>query len=598
MQYTSDNVQVPHEHLSARNSHYTPRPWVVLARRFTMLGLNVVTLAALFIGVGHILGSGGWTMIDVLIMACVVLSAPWTVLSSWNAIIGLGLTLFSRDPVKLVAPFWSEAYARNPVKGRCALLMTVRNEDPDRAFARLEAIRASLEKTGQSAAFDLFVLSDTDKPEIAEREERLFADKLLALAGSGSAFYRRRNERTGFKAGNVWEFVETRGSKYDLMIPLDADSLMSGTTIVRMVATMERHPEIGILQSLAVGAPTESGFARIFQFGMRQGMRSFTLGSAWWQQDCGPFWGHNAVIRVDAFAKYCKLPVLPGSAPLGGHLLSHDQIEAVLMRRGGYEVRVIPEETESWEENPVTILDYMQRDQRWCNGNMQYWRLLAMPGLKPISRFQIAQAIMMYIAPLAWMAMMMLAAIKAMTETVEVFDPALAITLYVSMFVLSLMPKIVGAVQVSLEPNGVAKLGGPVRFAASMLVEFLFSLLMAPVVAFRLTIFMIGLLFGARISWGGQTRDAYCLSWAEAVRTMWPQTLFGLTLTTVFTIYAPQALPWAAPVLCGLLVSIPFTVITASPQFGEWMRRNMIGRTPEEGREQAAYIGKFAPMAG
>src|SRR5690606_28675210 len=367
-------------------------------------------LAALFIGVGHILGSGGWTMIDVLIMACVVLSAPWTVLSSWNAIIGLGLTLFSRDPVKLVAPFWSEAYARNPVKGRCALLMTVRNEDPDRAFARLEAIRASLEKTGQSAAFDLFVLSDTDKPEIAEREERLFADKLLALAGSGSAFYRRRNERTGFKAGNVWEFVETRGSKYDLMIPLDADSLMSGATIVRMVATMERHPEIGILQSLAVGAPTESGFARIFQFGMRQGMRSFTLGSAWWQQDCGPFWGHNAVIRVDAFAKYCKLPVLPGSAPLGGHLLSHDQIEAVLMRRGGYEVRVIPEETESWEENPVTILDYMQRDQRWCNGNMQYWRLLAMPGLKPISRFQIAQAIMMYIAPLAWMAMMMLAA--------------------------------------------------------------------------------------------------------------------------------------------------------------------------------------------
>lgn len=598
MQYTSEDVQVLHERLSARDTQSNPRWWTVPARRLTMVGLNVATLAALFAGVATVLGGDGWTPVDVMIMACVVLSAPWTVLSSWNAIIGLFLTLAYRDPAKVVAPFWSDASLRTPIMSRCALLMTVRNEDPDRAFARLESIRASLEQTGQSGAFDLFVLSDTDIPAIAEREEQLFAEKRHLFAGLGNAYYRRRSARTGFKAGNVWEFVETRGSNYNLMIPLDADSLMSGTTIVRMVTTMERHPEIGILQSLVVGAPTDSGFARIFQFGMRQGMRAFTLGSAWWQQDCGPFWGHNAVIRVDAFARHCELPVLPGRAPLGGHLLSHDQVEAVLMRRGGYEVRVIPEETESWEENPVTILDYMQRDQRWCNGNMQYWRLLGMPGLANVSRFQIAQAIAMYIAPVAWMLMMTLAAVKAATETMETFDPALAVGLYVSMFVLSLMPKIVGAIQIALEPSGVARLGGPIRFLAGLLVEFLFSLLMAPVVAFRVSIFMVGLLFGARISWGGQTRDAYRLSWSEAARAMWPQTLFGAVLTAVFAHYAPQALPWAAPVLCGLLISVPFAVLTSSPQFGNWMRRNGIARAPEEAQTPTTYVSGYAPLAG
>lgn len=598
MQYTSEDVQVLRERSGARDAHSSPRWWVVPARRITMAALNIATLAALFAGVAKVLEGGGWTSIDILIMACVVLSAPWTVLSSWNAIIGLGLTLMYRDPTKVVAPFWSDSSGREPISSRCALLMTIRNEDPDRTFARLEAIRGSLDQTGQGQAFDVFVLSDTDNPAIAEREEQLFADKHRLLSGAGNAFYRRRSSRTGFKAGNVWDFVETRGSDYDLMIPLDADSLMSGSTILRMVTTMERHPEIGILQSLVVGAPTDSGFARIFQFGMRQGMRAFTLGSAWWQQDCGPFWGHNAMIRVDAFARHCKLPVLPGSAPLGGHLLSHDQIEAVLMRRGGYEVRVIPEETESWEENPVTILDYMQRDQRWCNGNMQYWRLLGMPGLKAVSRFQIAQAILMYIAPVAWMLMVTLAAVKAATETIEVFDPALAIGLYVSMFALSLMPKVVGAIQISLEPNGVAKLGGPLRFMASMLVEFVFSLLMAPVVAFRISVFMIGLLFGTRISWNGQNRDAYRLSWADAMRSMWPQTVFGLTLTLVFAAYAPQALPWAAPVLAGLLLAVPFAVITASPQFGDWMRRNGIARTPDEAQTPAAYVKGLAPLAG
>ena len=196
------------------------------------------------------------------------------------------------------------------------------------------------------------------------------------------------------------------------MLPLDADSLMDGATIVRLARIMEAHPKLGILQSLVVGLPSQSAFARLFQFGMRQGMRPYTMGSAWWAGDCGPFWGHNAMVRIAPFAEHCHLPVLPGQPPLGGHILSHDQVEATLMRKAGYEVRVLPQECGSWEENPPTVLEFTRRDLRWCQGNMQYFKLLGFPGLLPMSRFQLTWAILMFLGIPAWTLMFALAALK------------------------------------------------------------------------------------------------------------------------------------------------------------------------------------------
>src|SRR5690606_26210930 len=121
----------------------------------------------------------------------------------------------------------------------------------------------------------------------------------------------------------------------------DADSLMTAEAMLRLTRIMQRHPHVGIVQTLVTGLPSASAFARIFQFGMRLGMRSYTLGAASWQGDCGPYWGHNAILRLEPFIAHCHLPLLPGKPPLGGHVLSHDQIEAVLMRRAGYEVRVL-----------------------------------------------------------------------------------------------------------------------------------------------------------------------------------------------------------------------------------------------------------------
>ena len=261
------------------------------------------------------------------------------------------------------------------------------------------------------------------------------------------------------------DFCARWGADYTLMLPLDADSLMSGEQIVRLARMMQAHPKIGILQSLVVGMPSASAFARIFQFGMRHGMRSYTMGQAWWVGDCGPFWGHNALVRIKPFYEQCDLPILPGTPPLGGHVLSHDQVEATLMRRAGYEVRVLPEERGSWEENPPTMLEFARRDVRWCQGNMQYLKLLNLPGLYPMSRFQLVWAILMFIGIPAWTLMIALLPVAAwQARGIEDFPVNLAIGLYVTFFTMYLMPKIAGLADVVLTRGGVARYGGWLRF--------------------------------------------------------------------------------------------------------------------------------------
>ncbi len=554
----------------------------LLKRRFLMLGICAVTLILVLWGVSNVFSADGLDGLELAIIASIALSAPWTILGFWNSLLGLVLVRSKHSITSEVAPFAVALTDNTPLTSRVAVAMAVRNEDPARAFDRLIAIRRSLDETGYGSHFDLHIISDTSLPDIAKAEEALFAANRTALNGRGVAGYRRRTSNEGYKAGNVWQFLQERGDDYPLLVPLDADSIMSGDAIVKMVRIAEANPRIGILQSLAVGAPADSAFGRIFQFGMRHGMRAFTLGSAWWQGDCGPFWGHNAVIRVAAFKENCALPKLRGRPPLGGDVLSHDQLEATLMCRADYEVRVLPLETESYEENPVTILDFITREQRWCNGNMQYWQLLGMKGLKPTSRFQLIQAIMMYLSAPAWMVLTALGAVKAIVDPTATFNAALAITLFVIMVGMSLAPKIVGALHVVLEKGGMNRYGGARRFWAGMAIELVFSVLMAPVVAFQLTVFLIGLLMGRKVGWSGQIRDAYGLEWRTAASALWPQMVFGALILAALAIFTPNAVWWAFPVIAGLLLAIPFAVVTASPALGRWLTARRLCATPEE----------------
>jgi membrane glycosyltransferase len=552
-------------------------------RRQIVFALNVVTYLGMLAVAARILGSGGWTVVDAILFLCFAAGTPWTVLGFWNALIGLWLLHFRKDALAQVAPFAHAGDEPTPLRITTAIFMTLRNEDPERAILRLRAVKASVDATGEGRAFSYFVLSDTNDATVAAAEQRLIDAWKAADPDRDRIVYRRRTNNTGFKAGNVRDFCARWGSAYTLMLPLDADSLMSGDQIVRLVRMMQAYPKIGILQSLVVGMPSVSAFARIFQFGMRHGMRSYTMGQAWWVGECGPFWGHNALVRIKPFHEQCDLPMLPGSPPLGGHVLSHDQVEATLMRRAGYEVRVLPVERGSWEENPPTMLEFARRDVRWCQGNMQYLKLLNLPGLYPMSRFQLVWAILMFIGIPAWTLMIALLPVAAWEgRDVTDFPAGLAIGLYITFFTMYLMPKIAGLLDAMLTPGGVARYGGWLRFLPSAAIELVFSFLQGAVSTIRTSIFMVGLLFGKSVVWGGQSRDAQGLSWATAAESLWPQTLFGIIVCGALLAIAPAVFWWSLPLTAGYLLAIPFAVLTAEPGLGRLLQRLGLCGIPED----------------
>ena len=588
-------------HASGHDSVRTPAGLqdtaLLTRRRWVVVFLNAVTMLGLLLGLLAVFNVGGWSVTDIIIMACVCVGAPWTVMGFWNAVIGLWLMHFSHRGLERAAPHMQDADAIAPILGRTALTMFLRNEPPGPSFTRLVEMRRSLDATGWGGQFDIYVLSDTDDPEIAAAEEAAFATVRDTLGLN--AVYRRRENNSGYKTGNLRDFLRRWGDRYDYFLPLDTDSLMSGAAMLRMVRILQAHPRIGILQSLVVGAPARSAFARTFQFGMRHGMRSFTLGAAWWHGDCGPYWGHNALVRVDAFRRHCRLPRLPGSPPLGGHILSHDQVEAVLMRRAGFECRVMPVEGESWEENPPTLLDFTKRDLRWCQGNMQYGRVLFWRGLQPMSRFQIFSAMMMYFGAPAWMLMTGAAAFKLMSGVESQVNLAFGLSMFFVMIGMSLFPKIAGWIDVALRPGGMASYGGGWRFAAGALVQTVFTMLLAPVVAFRVTLFLIGLfVFRRSVIWGGQNRDPYALPLATAIGGLWGQTIVGLGLGALLFWQQPSALPWAAPVLAGLALSVPFAILTAAPSLGRWMHHTGLCATPDEIAPNAVLDGADMSISG
>ncbi|NQW09944.1 MAG: glucans biosynthesis glucosyltransferase MdoH [Alphaproteobacteria bacterium] len=568
---------------------------VLRRRRAVFAGLVGVSCLALFGWMARILGADGYDMVDLGMLALYAGTLPWVVIGLWNAIIGVALIQLAPDWLRRVLPLDGLEDVASPVTAPTAIVMPVYNEDPDRVIAHLRVIEASLAATDQDAAFEFFLLSDTQDPVFAAEEERLFAAWRRASTRPERLHYRRRLDNARQKVGNLESFCDRWGHRFRYMVVLDADSLMSGDAILRLTRLMERNPTLGILQSLVIGLPARSGFGRLFQFGMRHGMRSYTTGSAWWQGDAGPYWGHNAILRLKPFMAHCRLPRLAGEAPLGGDILSHDQVEAALMRAAGYDVRVLPVEGGSYEENPPTLLDFIKRDLRWCQGNMQYLGLLGWPVWRPLGRVQLALAVLMYLSAPFWMGFLFLGLIRLIATG---HDPAAAlafmpavqdraasgegIALFVTMMTITFAPKIMGVLDILLSADKRARYGGGARVLIGSLAESVFGLFLAPIMAVTQTFFIAGLFLGRRVIWSGQTRDPRAVAWHEAARALWPQTLIGALFVYGLAAWAPNALPWAVPILGAWLLSIPYAVLSASPRFGRALSRFGLCGTPEE----------------
>jgi membrane glycosyltransferase len=442
------------------------------------------------------------------------------------------------------------------------------------------------------------VLSDTSLPDIAALEERSFAALAEEWRGRFPVTYRRREINTGFKAGNFWDFCQRWGDNHELAVTLDTDSFMTAAAILRMVRIMQADPKLGILQGLVAGLPSTSAFARIFQFGMRLGMQSFTIGSAWWQADCGPYWGHNAALRIAPFKTYCEIPVLPGKGVLRGHVLSHDQIEAALMRRAGYDVRVLPEEDLGWEENPPTLIEFIRRDLRWLQGTLQYGFFLGLPGLKFVSRFQLAFAMMMFLGSPAWIGLLIVGTIAiATSESMADFMRADAgYALLAVQVVMWFTPKIATGIDVLARPKLRRAFGGTATFLTSLVVETSSTFLLSPIMWFGHTMFFAGLPFGRVIGWIGQVRDDHTVPWSVAFKQLWPHTTLGIGCLAILAATHPTAAIYAFALIAGgLAVSIPFAVITAKPSVGLALARVGIGRLPEESAPPKALAALSLP---
>jgi len=547
----------------------------MFARRILAASLGCAITILLAWLAAAALGSQGWSGTKILFFLCVLGTAPWTALCATNALLGFAILMGARDPVRFVFGVEDRLPFPGPVP-RTAIAVTIRNEDMAAVLPPLRRLLDWLDATAHADAFALFFLSDTPSGPSAAAEEAAIAAFTAADPRPGRIRYRRRRENTGFKAGNVMDFLDHHADGFELFVTLDADSEMSALAVLRMVRAMAADEKLAIVQHLTVGRPAAAALPRLFQFGMRAGMRVWATGQAWWQGDAGPYWGHNAALRIAPFRQYCRLPKLPN----GADILSHDQVEAALLAGAGWKVRALPDEAGSSEANPPALPEFLHRDARWLAGNLQYFHLLRLPGFAPMGRWQLVQAILLFAGAPLYTAAFLLAAVMAASGD-SVAHGAAATALLAWLLVLY-APKLSGYAEVLLKPAERARYGGTSRFALGVLAEIFFTLLLDAIGVVSKTLAMGRLALGARPAWVPQNRADRRIGWLESARMLWPHTVLGVLCFCGYALGGWAVLAWAVPLVGGLVAAIPLCVFTAAPGLGAWLRRHAIAAIPGE----------------
>jgi len=542
--------------------------------------LSLLPLALLW----RALGAGGWTVWEAIAFVSLAVTSPWVGNMAASSLIGTAVLLFAHDTLAAVWP--GVARMEGVPTIRTALVLCLRNEDTAAALARTAPLLDGLAAAGAGDRFALFVLSDTPDGAHAEEEARAVEAFRAARPAAPAIHYRRRAVNTGFKAGNVMEWVEHRSAGFDAMVTLDADSAMTAEAVLELARRLEANPNVALIQSLIVARPALVPFPRLFQFGMRHGMRAYAAGIAWWQGPDGPYWGHNAIIRIAPFAAHGDLPTLPN----GEAILSHDQVEAALLRGAGYEVRLDPRETGSTEANPPSLLPFLVRDIRWMAGNLQYLALLRLPQFTAVGRLNLVFAIMLFAsAPLAVVAGLALMLNALSSDPAAAVDRGLALAATVAYLCCYFSHKLLGALQAALDPAVRATYGGGRRLALGAALEFAHGLALETIRAVNQTGGMVALALGRRIGWAPQAREERGVTWGEAARGLWWHSLVGLAGLAGFAAAGPVAFLWALPFLGGLALAIPFCVVTSDPALGRRLMREGLASIPEENDPRSPF---------
>jgi len=475
---------------------------------------------------------------------------------------------------------------------RTAIIMPICHEDVATVFAGLRATCESVAATGHAGAFDVFVLSDSADPATIAAERAAWAALRQALAAHPEqpqieVYYRLRTRRTHRKAGNVADFCRRWGRDYRYMLVLDADSVMSGACIVSMVKLMEAHPRAGIIQTATQAIGHATLHARAQQFASRVTGRLFTLGMQFWQLGESHYWGHNAIIRVQPFMAHCALAPIPGRGGMSGGILSHDFVEAALMRRAGFHVWLVSDLTGSYEQQPPDLLSELQRDRRWCQGNLQNARLVAEPGIHRVHRAMFAIGAMSYLSAPLWLAFLTFGTALWMSGAAIVPDwhavPSELRGLWAWTLCMLFMPRILGVAGVFLQREQALFGGGPTLLRSALL-ETALALLLAPIRMLAHSLFVLVAVTGLKLEWKSPPREAAGVAWSDALRRLAPMTLVIALLGAAVAAVDLGALIWLAPVALPLLLAVPLAVLTSHVALGGWMRGRGLLLIPEESR--------------
>jgi membrane glycosyltransferase len=537
------------------------------------------------------------------LLAVFALGFGWITLSFWAGLIGFALKAFGLHPISLRRRGAGDGDVP-PLRRRTAILVPVYNEAPKEVFSRLARTWRSLDASGQADAFEWFVLSDTTNDAIAA-EEAVGIERLREELRIGERLHwRRRAENSGRKAGNIMEWVDTHGTRFDHMIVFDADSVMSGDTMVRLAALMEASPRTGIIQTHAVAMGRDTLFARVLQFSSRLYGGMLATGHAFWQMGEANYYGHNAIIRVAAFSAHCRLPVFKGRAPFGGEILSHDFVEAAFIRRAGYFVWSLSTLGGSYEELPTNVVDYAVRDRRWMQGNLQHARLVFARGLHWMSRLHLVMGIMGYLASPLWLGSLLISAAIVLEHAIvgpvyfgtlpslfpnwPQYNTGHVHGLLLLTGLMLFLPKLLAILLGLFSPA--PGYGGRLALVGSVLLETLFSMLLAPVMMLFHSVFVLNILAGRAVGWPPQERGERGMSWDLALGRHLGQILLGVAAVAVMGYWAPSFLYWLLPVAAGLLLAPLLAVYSSRRSLGVGARRWRMFMTPEEGEDKTPRV--------
>ncbi|MGF1625510.1 MAG: glucans biosynthesis glucosyltransferase MdoH [Alphaproteobacteria bacterium] len=547
-------------------------------RRGLVLGLTMATILSGLWVMWDILCSDGANAIELLIITLFVGAFSWISISFWSAMIGVALHAFSRDPIAAAMPL-ADPGQQALITTRTALVMPVYCEAPEQFLRCLESTYRSLLATGAFAAFDIHVLSDTPDGVDAERERKAWAEWRSRTDHPHQMHYRRRSENIERKAGNIMEFCDRAGDGYHHFLVLDADSTMLGETIVRLVRLMQANPDAGIIQTVPVPSNSDTAFTCLLRFISQAAARTFATGYAWWQLGESNYYGHNALIRLQPFRQHCRLPTLSGRGPFSGQVLSHDFVEAAFMRRAGYRCWLLPDAIGSHEDSPPTLIDYIKRDRRWAQGNLQHLRLLFVPGLHPMSRLHFLLGVLAYANGLFWLILLALSIADLAAKAVaghDYFGPGeslfptwpvaktnLAIGLFVTTMAMLALPKLLVFLGQGANLVRAWRWRALGRFVVAAGAETVFAAMLAPVLMVHHARFIILILLGRKIEWRAQGRTGYRVGWWTAISAHAWHYVFAIGLTAAVAATNPGYLWWLTPILAGLLLSAPLAVATS-----------------------------------